>query len=218
MPPTLPNAALGRPPDMAGDACARRRDKAATKDALLKAAVEVFARLGYDGATTREVAAVAGVNEGLIQRYFGGKAGLLQAIVEGFCAQHRTDCSLAPCSNDLETEIARFLTHELEQTWENRDFMRVLFSRAIVDPPLAQALKRNITEGRIPILVARLKDLQLHGRIDRKLDLEILAETLAFFGFGLGFMRQVVFAEDPAHLKAVVASTAAYIARSAAGK
>ena len=208
---TPPNAPLGRPPDLAGDPCTRRRDKAATKEALLKAAVEVFARLGYDGATTREVAAVAGVNEGLIQRYFGGKAGLLQAIVEGYCAQRRTAC------NDLETEISRFLTHELEQTWENRDFMRVLFSRAIVDPALAEALKRNITESRIPILVARLKDLQLHGRIAANVDLEILAETLAFFGFGLGFMRQVVFAEDAAHLKAVAASTAAHIARSAAG-
>src|SRR3546814_6908183 len=53
----------------------RRRDKAATKQALLAAAGEVFAERGYDAATTREVAQQAGVNEKLIQRYFGGKEG-----------------------------------------------------------------------------------------------------------------------------------------------
>ena len=63
------------------EAGGRRRDKEATKAALLAAGVQVFAERGYDAATTREVAQAAGVNEQLIQRYFGGKAGLLLAII-----------------------------------------------------------------------------------------------------------------------------------------
>ena len=43
----------------------RRRDKAATQQALLTAGVQVFAARGYDAATTREVAQTAGVNEQL---------------------------------------------------------------------------------------------------------------------------------------------------------
>src|SRR5256885_1648577 len=85
-------------------AVARRRDKEAPKKALCAAAVEVFARSGFDGATTREVATRAGVSEGLIQRYFGGKAGLLQAIVGNLCGERLTACRNAPPSASLEAE------------------------------------------------------------------------------------------------------------------
>jgi AcrR family transcriptional regulator len=55
----------------------KKRDRVATSERLKKAAVAVFAAHGYDAATTRAVAETAGVSEQLIQRYFGGKAGLL---------------------------------------------------------------------------------------------------------------------------------------------
>src|SRR5688500_8618980 len=135
----------GCPKGAAGEPCliARRRDKEATKKALLGAAVAVFASRGFDGATTKEVATRAGVNEGLIQRYFGGKAGLLQAIVGNMCGERLTACRLAPPSDDLRTEIATVLRHEIMQAQENRDFMRVLLSRALVDAELAATLKAH---------------------------------------------------------------------------
>src|SRR5689334_3986528 len=136
---------------------ARRRDKEATKRALLAAAVAVFAERGFDGATTREVAARAGVNEGLIQRYFGGKAGLLQAIVGNMCSERLVACGMAPPSASLKIEIATILRHETNQAAANRDFMRVLLSRALVDADLARTLKAHYKDSRMPQLVNRLK-------------------------------------------------------------
>jgi AcrR family transcriptional regulator len=201
-----------------GDECtpARRRDKEATKRALLEAAVTVFAAQGFDGATTKEVAATAGVNEGLIQRYFGGKAGLLQAIVGGLCGEKLTACRLAPPTDCLKTEVSRFLKHEIEQARTNRDFMRVLLSRALVDPELARSMKQHYKDSRIPLLVERLRHFQADGRLDRAVDLETLAATIAVFSFGLGFMQQVVFAEDPQQLDAIVISMADTIVRGTA--
>src|SRR3712207_4692738 len=122
--PDITEAATMEADDCGACAGARRRDKAATKQALLDAAVEEFARRGYDAATTREVAAAAGVNEGLIQRYFGGKQGLLLAIVQGFCGEgQRGACTLAPRRDELKAEIQGFLCGELRHAWENRDFM-----------------------------------------------------------------------------------------------
>ena len=60
----------------------RRRDAAATREAVLAAAREVFAELGYDGAGTREIAAAAGVDPRLIGRYFGSKEGLFTEVVD----------------------------------------------------------------------------------------------------------------------------------------
>lgn len=59
----------------------RRRDAAATRQALLLAARSRFTRLGYDRTTLRDVAADAGVNLALIKRYFGSKEGLFKAAL-----------------------------------------------------------------------------------------------------------------------------------------
>ena len=51
-----------------------------TRQKLLLAAIDVFGRLGYDGATTRALAEAAGVNLQAIPYYFGGKEGLYRAV------------------------------------------------------------------------------------------------------------------------------------------
>lgn len=49
--------------------------------AILNAALELFARDGYNATSTRKVAKYAGVSEGLIFRHFENKEGLLKAIL-----------------------------------------------------------------------------------------------------------------------------------------
>jgi AcrR family transcriptional regulator len=202
-------------------AVARRRDKEATKQALIKAAVEVFAQRGFDGATTKEVAIRAGVNEGLIQRYFakgtvGGKAGLLQAIVGNMCSERLTACRMAPPSDDLKTEIATVLRHESMQADANRDFLRVFISRALIDPDLAATLKQHYKASRMPQLVQRLKHFREDGTLDPAVDLESLAATITTFAFGLGFMQQVVLSEDPKYLESIIDNIAATVVRGTA--
>jgi AcrR family transcriptional regulator len=59
----------------------RRRDAAATREALLAAGTELFAERGYDGAPVALIAARAGVNKAMINYHFGGKRKLYLAIV-----------------------------------------------------------------------------------------------------------------------------------------
>src|ERR1700741_5038936 len=60
----------------------RKRDADATRAAILAAATTPFARSGYDGAFLRDIAAEAGVDAALINRYFGGKDGLFAAALK----------------------------------------------------------------------------------------------------------------------------------------
>ena len=53
-----------------------------TRQKILQAALETFAEKGYDGASTRAIAAKAGVNLGLLPYYFGDKEKLWQAAVD----------------------------------------------------------------------------------------------------------------------------------------
>ncbi len=59
----------------------RRRDANATRAAIVRAARLAFARAGYEGAYLKEIAADAGVDAALINRYFGGKEGLFAAAL-----------------------------------------------------------------------------------------------------------------------------------------
>jgi TetR/AcrR family transcriptional regulator, regulator of cefoperazone and chloramphenicol sensitivity len=55
---------------------------------LIDAAAEIFGTYNLEGATTRQLAERAGVNQAAIPYYFGGKEGLYLATVESFFAVH----------------------------------------------------------------------------------------------------------------------------------
>lgn len=56
------------------------------KEAILAAAVSVFARLGRAGATTKEIAKAAGISEALLYKHFPGKEALY-AELESHCVE-----------------------------------------------------------------------------------------------------------------------------------
>jgi TetR/AcrR family transcriptional regulator, regulator of cefoperazone and chloramphenicol sensitivity len=53
-----------------------------TRAALVRAALKLFGRQGYDGTSTREIAAEAKANIGSIAYHFGGKEGLRTAAAD----------------------------------------------------------------------------------------------------------------------------------------
>ncbi|HEY0637019.1 MAG TPA: TetR family transcriptional regulator [Pseudonocardiaceae bacterium] len=52
-----------------------------TRAALLEAARQVFVEQGYDGATVRSIAAIAGVDAAMVNHWFGGKEALFAAAM-----------------------------------------------------------------------------------------------------------------------------------------
>jgi len=76
-PVTKPKARRATPPERA------QRDRGAeTRAQLIEAALDVFGRQGFQGASTREIARVAGANLAAIVYHFGGKEGLHLAVAE----------------------------------------------------------------------------------------------------------------------------------------
>ncbi|MBD0380487.1 TetR/AcrR family transcriptional regulator [Paenibacillus sedimenti] len=53
-------------------------DNQSTSDKILMAAIDLMSEKGYDGTTTKEIAAAAGVNEVTLFRHFGTKQKLLE--------------------------------------------------------------------------------------------------------------------------------------------
>lgn len=66
-----------------------------TRDKLIRAAEELFAAQGVDGAQLRDIVALAGQsNPSAVQYHFGSRAGLLDAVMAG--RQRRTEQVLEP--------------------------------------------------------------------------------------------------------------------------
>ena len=57
------------------------RGREAVVDAVCKAAAELFAERGPSAVSSRDIAAAAGVNYGLIHRHFGGRDELLRQVM-----------------------------------------------------------------------------------------------------------------------------------------
>src|SRR2546428_9613898 len=109
----------------------RKRNRFARERALILAAGKLFASRGYDATTTREIAACAGCAEGLIHRYFSGKAGLLLALIRFRVSQEVLDLTDGlPLAPNLQQEILQLLDWEVEHMWRDRDFLRVIIPRA----------------------------------------------------------------------------------------
>lgn len=64
----------------------------ATKAQMMRAAVLQFTRLGYEGASLREIAQKAGVNMGLIRYHFGHKADLYRDTLATIAAPYNAVC------------------------------------------------------------------------------------------------------------------------------
>jgi TetR/AcrR family transcriptional regulator len=59
----------------------------ATRERVLAAALDLFSELSFDGATTREIAARAGVTQPLLNYHFSSKDELWRAAVDGLFAE-----------------------------------------------------------------------------------------------------------------------------------
>jgi TetR/AcrR family transcriptional regulator len=66
---------------------ATRPSADATRERVLTAALDLFSELSYEGATTREIAAKAGVTQPLLNYHFSSKETLWQAAVDGLFAE-----------------------------------------------------------------------------------------------------------------------------------
>lgn len=178
----------------------RSRDRQATEDALVRAASALFAELGYDRATTRAVAEAAGYSEALIQRYFGGKEGLLLAVLRQEKAEHADEATffarpLCPTLAEEALQLLRYTTRDLARMAER---LRIVLSRTLQDPGFRSEFHRlSVRTGVRMGLESRLARYQAAGLLDRWVDLGAATEMLLGLAFHLGFVHRELLETSP---------------------
>jgi TetR/AcrR family transcriptional regulator, regulator of cefoperazone and chloramphenicol sensitivity len=174
----------------------RTRDRAGKQQALIVAALKLFANKGYDATTTREIAASAGCAEGLIHRYFKGKAGLLPALLDYRVSLEVADLTHhIPPADSLEDEYLRLVNWALEHIWGDREFLRVAIPRALLDPGFGQMLRQVGPLQRARAISPRLKRFRECQALS-ELEFDAVVQSVSVIGFMFGFMRPAVLRQD----------------------
>ncbi|MFN6463833.1 MAG: TetR/AcrR family transcriptional regulator [Nostoc sp. DedVER02] len=147
------------------------RSSTLTRTRLIEAASQVFASLGVQGATTREIARVAGVNEVTLFRHFASKEQLLGAVIKNALAL-QTEALAYPeaWTQDLKIDLTRYayLYNTMLETQE--DLIRTFIGEAKRHP---DAAKQVIQEASKPLgkkLIAYLQSSQKRGIVRADLD------------------------------------------------
>lgn len=68
-------------------AVAPNSEPSSSAERILAAATDLFARRGFDGISTRQLAAAAGLNIATVHHHFGSKRDLYLAVVERLCEE-----------------------------------------------------------------------------------------------------------------------------------
>jgi AcrR family transcriptional regulator len=92
----------------------RQERKSQTRDRLIDAAAQVFARRGFEAATIDEVAAAAGYTKGAVYSNFASKTDLFIALIERRIEVQSAEHALRFEGQDLET-MARGLEEQADQ-------------------------------------------------------------------------------------------------------
>jgi len=159
----------------------RRRNAAATRQAILASARRAFARAGYNGVGVREIAAGAGVTAMLVNRYFGSKANLFAEVAADAM---REPVILSPenlAAPDLPAALARALVQVTEPGAPPLDGFLILLHSA--SSPQAAEIGRE--------WVSRGHQATLEGMIAGDLTRERAAVFLSLVA-GLQVMRQMM--------------------------
>ncbi|WP_433240284.1 TetR family transcriptional regulator [Streptosporangium sp. CA-135522] len=88
----------------------RQRDREGTRQRILEAARRLFTELGYDEVTMRLIAAEAGANVALINRYFGAKRELFAEVL---AMQGRFPGVLEVSEEELPRRLAEYVAERL---------------------------------------------------------------------------------------------------------
>ena len=158
-----------RPPSKTGTARRRQARATATRSALLDAALQEFAAHGFEGASTRRIAAAAGTHQPQINYHFESKDALWKAAVDHLFAR-------------LDRAVGEHLG-ETDPGWDTRagfaanvrafvraaaglpELNRIMVQEATIDSDRLQWIVDTHTRPRFEVVTEQWRRLRADGAV-----------------------------------------------------
>jgi AcrR family transcriptional regulator len=151
----------------------------ATRQRILEAAQRVFSRDGFQGATTREIAREAKVNEVTLFRHFRTRDELLRAaVLHGAISPEELLGPLSSWRRDLPAQLECYVRKYYTLLLEHEALVRAVVGEGRILPP---AVRQAVVEKMAPMrkaVVDRLQAAQKSGCIRPDVNLACAVDIL----------------------------------------
>ena len=165
-----------------------------TRTRILKSALRLFARQGYDGTTTRDLALAAQVAEGTLFRHFANKKAILVEVATSGWVEILTDLLTELSEMANYKAIAQVMRRRMLNMQKNSDMLRVCFMEAQLHPDLRDRIQSEVI-GKMTDVAEAFFQTAMERGIYRPMNPKIVAQVfLGMFAIA-GFSDQTIL--DP---------------------
>ncbi|MEQ9672095.1 TetR/AcrR family transcriptional regulator [Coleofasciculus sp. G2-EDA-02] len=172
-----------------------------TKQRILDAAQRLFASRGYNGTTTRDLAAKAGVAEGTLFRHFENKKAILVEVATQGWVELLTDLLTELSEMGSYKAVAQVMRRRMMRMHENADMMRVCFMEAQFHPDLRDRIQSEVIAKMSNVAEAFFETAMERG-IYRRTNPKVVARVFLGMFAVAGFSDETIM-EPGASLKDV---------------
>jgi TetR/AcrR family fatty acid metabolism transcriptional regulator len=164
---------------------------------ILDAATRVFANKGFRAATTREIAAEAGISEGTIYNYFDSKYDLLIAMSKRLALESLLQLEALPPETSVRSYVTALVTDRFQLLVKHMDLIRALMPEVLVDDDLKRVYTEEVLSPAVTYLGA-LIDNRTKAGVFRKVKTDIVGRAMigAVMSFGYLWLQEPSLLEE----------------------
>jgi AcrR family transcriptional regulator len=162
-----------------------------TRTKILQAALQLFAKRGYDGTTTKDLAKSAGVAEGTLFRHFASKKAILIEVTTAGWVDILTDLLTELSEMGSYKAVSNVMRRRMLNMRKNSDLMRVCFVEAQYHPELQESIQAEVIDKMTDVAEAFFETAMSKG-IYRQMNPKIVAKVfLGIFAIA-GFSEETI--------------------------
>jgi AcrR family transcriptional regulator len=157
-----------------------------TRKRILQAALRQFSAKGYEGTTTKDLAAAANVAEGTIFRHFVNKKAILIEVATSGWVDILTDLLTELSEMGSYKAIAQVMRRRMFRLQENSDLLRVCFIEAQYHPELRDRVQLEVIGKMTGVAEAFFQtamDRGIYRRTNPKIVAQVFLGMFAIAGF-----------------------------------
>lgn len=170
------------------------------RDAIVHAAMALFARRGYAGTTMRMIGAEARVSVGAISNYFPSKAGIVeasnQAAADHYLAPDRVRLLPGESAADYLSRLCESTEHDADSDLDFSRLSVVTWGESMTSDEIRSAMV-TVFRGLQLAIRDQLVELQEQGKLAPDLDVEAASVLIQALGNGY-LLHSQVLGEAPA--------------------
>jgi AcrR family transcriptional regulator len=162
-----------------------------THEKIIQVAQKLFARNGYDGTTTKELAEKAGIAEGTLFRHFTNKKAILVEVATQGWVDLLTDL-LTELSEMANYEaISHVMYKRMLRLGDNYDMMRICFMEVQFHQDLRERIQSEVIEKMTDVAEAFFQTAMERG-VYRRMNPRVIAQVFLGMFVVAGFSHETI--------------------------